>query len=416
MDGVSQYPVSAKTGISYEDYNRMGTERHEMRAAKFVPAFAANDAQFRRVILARCWRYVARGPMPENLKLADIDRKCTEKALNAEFGFETTTPAHQAKAARHMAIIQRCGGYASFCSAIAYRGWRLRWNSLAIAEEMGLTSEHVRQTLSRLVHIAEELGYETFATPHHSKGVPKHFAGVSRDGRVYGRPKPEPKPRVYQRPDVFLVGDKLQTAIIMRKEKKTLAEISAATGASTCKISTVLCRLGLGQMQTGFDAEKFNELRRSGKSIEEVGAAMGILPATLWAKMRWHRQRHGKDSIFTPERGGHHFPSKVNVEQARAMREQGKTFKDIGAVFGVTGSAVVYAMQKAGTYNPTPVGRPQKIDIEQAKALRAQGKTLEEIGNALGVHFSTVRHALLDAARKAGLPIHLGQPSKVAAQ
>src|SRR5579862_2097591 len=151
------YPVSATTGISFDDYAKMRVARHAMRQAKTVPEFAANDSMFRRVILQKCWQYCRRVPMPEGTKLSDIDAVATKKALNAGFGFEATSPNHQDRVMRHAEVIRRCGGYASFCSAIAYRAWRMRWDSTYIAEEMQLEPEHVRQTLSRLVAIADAL-------------------------------------------------------------------------------------------------------------------------------------------------------------------------------------------------------------------------------------------------------------------
>lgn len=405
MDGIMResYPVSAKTGLSFDDYRGMGVERHRLREAKTVPLFAQNDAMFRRVILLKVWRYCKRGPMPENLKLADVDTAATHKALNPEFGFETIPAKHRERVEQHAEAIRRCGGYASFCSAIAYRAWRLRWNSLAIAEEMKLTPERVRQTLSRLVSIADELGFPTYEKRHHSKGKPKNFKGVSRDGRVYGREKAARSPLERHKSPVYLVGPRLQTAIAMRGEGKPLKEISAACGG-TCSttISTTLCRLGLGVKRFQFDVAAFNALRTEGKTLAEIAKAFGVHKNTLSTAIHHHRQRHGCDSVLkqVPQ-----F-TKVNVEQAAGLREQGKTWREIAEVLGTKTGTLLNAMYKAGALKPR-----QKLDIEKIKTMRAEGHSLTEIGNELGVSASGVCHAL----RRAGAynPAPLGRPPKI---
>jgi len=399
-----RYPVSATTGISFDDYAKMRVARHAMRQAKTVPEFAANDSMFRRVILQKCWQYCRRVPMPEGTKLSDIDAVATKKALNAGFGFEATSPNHQDRVMRHAEVIRRCGGYASFCSAIAYRAWRMRWDSTYIAEEMQLEPEHVRQTLSRLVAIADALGYPTFEKRHHSKGVPKNFKGVARDGRVYGRPKPEPtkKERV-AKPPVYLVGPQLQTAITMRVEGKTLAEIAAATGASMSKISTVLNRMGLGHKKFNLDVAAYNALRAEGKTVKDIATAWGIRITTLNMAVHKHRKRHGADSIPMV-----YNPKHVDVERAKALKAEGKTYTEIGKVFGIHRATVIYAMRKAGFR-----GR-FKLKVEQAVALAEQGKTVREIAEVFGVSRRVVVYVL----KKAGayIPVRVGRPRRAAKQ
>jgi hypothetical protein len=135
--------VSADTCVDWSDYSRMGIERHfTPKASRWIPTFAANAEQLKNVLLERQRRHDA---FPLNVDA------CAEYK-------------------KHQRAVNRCGGnYLAFITAIAWRGWRMRWDCRTIANEMEISPAAVRVHLNRLVEIAREFGFETFS-PHWTKG------------------------------------------------------------------------------------------------------------------------------------------------------------------------------------------------------------------------------------------------------
>lgn len=145
--------VSQDTRVDWSDYSRMGTARHfTPKSSRWIPTFASNGAQLKAVLLERQRRYVAHR----------IDPDCCD--------------SHR----KHQLAVNRCGGnHLAFITAIAWRGWRMRWDCRTIADEMEISPACVRAHLHRLVEIARELGFETFA-PHWSYGFrkPEYVEGI----------------------------------------------------------------------------------------------------------------------------------------------------------------------------------------------------------------------------------------------
>lgn len=391
------HPVAASTGISFEDYQRMGTERHRMRQSKTVPAFAQNETMLRRVILVKCWKYAKRGPLPDDMTLAALDADATKKALNCPVGFFNAPISQQEKGARHAEAIKRAGGFAAFVGAIAYRAWRLRWNSMAVAREMGITSVNVRQVLSRLVRVAEELGFPSFETQHHSRGVAKNYKNpMGRDGRMYETFKGP----TTNAADTFEVSPLLMQAAALRTEGKTIKEIISALDGrvTTHTLSRYLSRLGVLFPRQALDVERFNTMSKEGLSLAAIAREFGMKKTTLQSKVKVYRHVHGFDSIQTtkPVRGRQ--PSRINIEQLTALRQDGKTYREIGLVCDLSSSKVAKVVRQHGITAGARISQ-SRINIEQLTALRQDGKSYPEIAKVFGVS----KYAIARAAKRHGV-------------
>jgi len=75
----------------------------------------------------------------------------------------------------HVESIEHAGSYAALLIAIAYKAWRLRWDSKTIAEELGIGHSAVRQHLSRMRMTARWLGLKDDIVPHGTTGIKKSY-------------------------------------------------------------------------------------------------------------------------------------------------------------------------------------------------------------------------------------------------
>lgn len=161
-----QYPASAKTRISFDDYQRMQTAQHK-GVSPWVPPFALNDRQLRQVLLVRAWRYVHGGmTLPENVDKDVLNKKATARALAGHKISEKAEARQHEIAKTHIAAVRRAGGLMQLWAAVAFRAWRLRQDSVAVAESLSITPYHVRITLCRLRAVAKELGFEIGRAGH----------------------------------------------------------------------------------------------------------------------------------------------------------------------------------------------------------------------------------------------------------
>ncbi|MFZ0738443.1 MAG: hypothetical protein WAM96_15215 [Candidatus Acidiferrales bacterium] len=157
--------VSATTGISFSDYQRLHVERRKsQRCKKFIPAFAYNGQQLRMVLATAAWRY-ARGQLsfPEGISLAELKQITDQKFENwCNRRQDHLTGAQRALIQRHILSISHAGGWLQLHSAIAYMSWKLGIPSTQIAERLYMTAPGVRIILHRLTKIARLLGFDTF--------------------------------------------------------------------------------------------------------------------------------------------------------------------------------------------------------------------------------------------------------------
>ena len=176
MLGITRHPVSVNSRIAYEDFSRMHRENHAARQSRWVPPFALNTSQLRRVLLVRCWRYLHNHtPVPETLDWQEMKKAATAHTLQPHKILPASPLVQKLMHARHVATVIKCGGYLEFSAAIAYRSWRLGQDSVTVAESLGVSPGTVRINLQRLRDIARQLGFDV-GQPHHSRGNTHHSA------------------------------------------------------------------------------------------------------------------------------------------------------------------------------------------------------------------------------------------------
>jgi hypothetical protein len=123
------------TGIAYEDFRRMGVVDSSipMRCANNIPEFALSDTQLRLVIQQRAQRH---------------GDGSNQHGKNV-----------------HKRAVRRAGSYEAFLAGIAYRSWRLGQDSVAVAEQMGITPSVVRRHLHNMAKAARELEAQCWPAP-----------------------------------------------------------------------------------------------------------------------------------------------------------------------------------------------------------------------------------------------------------
>ena len=123
-------PKKMSQQISWEDFRReMGVENGNkpVRDARWIPLFSADDKKLRLVIIERDhWHH------------------------HTDFRGLGTSGTHKR-------AVRRAGSYRAFLAGIAFRAWRLCWDSVTIAEEMQISPQTVRVQLHRMVEVAAYL-------------------------------------------------------------------------------------------------------------------------------------------------------------------------------------------------------------------------------------------------------------------
>jgi len=89
------------------------------------------------------------------------------------------------------------------------------------------------------------------------------------------------------------------------------------------------------------------------------------------------------------------------LEEYLRLYGEGKTYKQVGEVFGLSGSTIQGALKNAGKLESRSGGqlRTPPERIEEYLRLYRKGKTYEQIGEVFGFHGSNVRKALENAGR-----------------
>ena len=89
------------------------------------------------------------------------------------------------------------------------------------------------------------------------------------------------------------------------------------------------------------------------------------------------------------------------LEEYLRLYREGKTYKQVGEVFGLSGSTIQGALKNAGKLESRSGGqlRTPPERIEEYLRLYRKGKTYEQIGEVFGFHGSNVRKALENAGK-----------------
>jgi len=156
------------------DGSRPEARRFHLRPAgaasfrRWHPAFIDNAEQFRRVLVACCWRYAHGNTLPEPAELelllrspASVERDATRHCRRLSRGARRS---RQKKIFRsHARACAAAGGYLHLIARVVYLRYRCGWPSTAVAQEMRLTPVGVRQICFRVLQVARALNFETFA-------------------------------------------------------------------------------------------------------------------------------------------------------------------------------------------------------------------------------------------------------------
>jgi len=161
------------------------------RQRHWIPTFANDDKLLRLVVAQRIWRYayLGTGRVPDELAneldaLIKVSDEGTKKFLGLQFNSLYMLESQF----RHKSAVEHAGNYVSLLMNAAYRAWRLRWNSVDVAESLGLAPNHVRQILARLRWAARSLGLTDDIKVHTSKGMKRTYK--HRRAMTIGNPYP----------------------------------------------------------------------------------------------------------------------------------------------------------------------------------------------------------------------------------
>ena len=204
MEGILQYPVSAETGIAFEDYTRMGRENHTGAYLKNSPRWAMSDAKLRMVVAHKICITAGVGEVPATL----------DALRNVEENYMLATRANAAKPnavenQKHLATVESAGGPLAFFVNLLYRRYRLGMDSPELARQFGITPQNVRQQINRCSLIARGLfpDPEDHLPWHHSANAKQPKATIAP--RVFGPPKvKEPKLCIVKEPKLCIVCGK----------------------------------------------------------------------------------------------------------------------------------------------------------------------------------------------------------------
>jgi hypothetical protein len=149
----------------------MHVHRHSAtRGRRFIPEFATNPEQLRKVLTLFAWRYARptkkkNSPVPDAITLDEL-RRITDERFEKDLK-QNRRPASQISQRENEAFERFCfvydQGWLRVHAAVAWRSWLLGYESTQVAASLFMTPQQVRIILWRLNLIARELGFDTFA-------------------------------------------------------------------------------------------------------------------------------------------------------------------------------------------------------------------------------------------------------------
>jgi len=215
------------TGLSYEDYAHMGQQRRGGAGAlHFIPDFTQNDKKLRLALAQYAWAYVGSGGTRVPDSLAG-DWKALKRFVDARTarGSNLSKDCPAGQRAQYEAFRKSASGkWLERLAGVAYRTWRLREDSVAIADALGITPVAVRQIRWRILRTAEALGFDIGTL------------GRLRGGRPTAPLKPASE-KVLRDLVRKLCTSRNQKVVVsvaleMRAQNKTLAEIAKVFGST----------------------------------------------------------------------------------------------------------------------------------------------------------------------------------------
>lgn len=288
--GKRAQAVSTSTGIAYDDYRGMHRYRHKPSGERRLPTpdWALDDTLLRPLIVAyvedRAAVGIGPGTLSERLARANEALRQRRPKLNADLDrlsreyVYTVDPSRKRDLEIDIEGLDTCirvnDRWAAVLAAIVYLYYRVRLDSVAVGEELGLKPPHVRQVLYRLHQVADRL----------ANGVKPRRAKPTKDVQI-----PERKPR-----RKFVALDTI-IAARLRSSGMEYRAICELFGRSVYSLRTALKAAGLyvslarrpgvpgrkrrpgGGRKPKWNLERAIEMRNAGMTFEDMAKEFGLV-------------------------------------------------------------------------------------------------------------------------------------------
>jgi len=138
--------------------------------------------------------------------------------------------------------------------------------------------------------------------------------------------------------------------------------------------------------------EEYLKLYREDKSYREVGEVFGLHGSTVYVAL--------KNAGKLESRSASPKTSPDRIEEYLKLYGEGKTYEQVGKVFGLDGNTIRMALQRVGKLESRRTGRPKTSEerIEEYIDLYRTGKTHKQIGEI----FWLTEGAISSALKKSG--------------
>jgi len=139
--------------------------------------------------------------------------------------------------------------------------------------------------------------------------------------------------------------------------------------------------------------EEYLKLYREDKSYREVGEVFGLHGSTVYVAL--------KNAGKLESRSASPRTSPDRIEEYLKLYGEGKTYEQVGKVFGLDGNTIRMALQRVGRLESRRTGRPKTSPetINQYLDLLSKGKTYKQIGEVFWLDENSIRSALKKAGK-----------------
>jgi len=182
------------------------------------------------------------------------------------------------------------------------------------------------------------------------------------------------------------------------KTYKQIGEVFGLTGSSihqALKTASKLESRSLSEAKRKIPPERIEEylkLYREGKSYREVAEVF---------ELNWHSIRSALKAAGKLESRSFKIPPE-RIEEYLSLYREGKSYREIGEVFGLTGVTIRKTLKNAGKLESRSSAFFRKISpkrLEEYSKLYREGKTYEQIGEVFGLSGSSIHRALKTASK-----------------
>jgi len=134
--------------------------------------------------------------------------------------------------------------------------------------------------------------------------------------------------------------------------------------------------------------EEYLKLYREDKSYREVGEVFGLHGSTVYVAL--------KNAGKLESRSASPKTSPDRIEEYLKLYGDGKTYEQVGKVFGLDGNTIRMALQRVGRLESRRTGRPKTSEerIEEYIDLYRTGKTHKQIGEIFWLSEGAISSAL----------------------